>query len=80
MDVREIEAPEMKFNLEIFDINAEVQHVYRGLIETAQMKNIHLIDDILKLPLNVKLDRYLPGRYFRTCYPTSLNFRKPTTI
>jgi signal transduction histidine kinase len=51
MDVKEIESPEMKFNMEIFDINAEVMHVFKGLQETAQMKNIHLVDNILKLPL-----------------------------
>ena len=74
MDVREIEAAEMKFNLEIFDINAEVQHVYRGLIETAQMKNIHLIDDILKLPLNVKLDKVFTGQIFQNLLSNIIKF------
>jgi signal transduction histidine kinase len=32
MDVKEIESPEMKFNMEIFDINVEVMHVFKGLI------------------------------------------------
>ena len=74
MDVREIEAPEMKFNMEIFDINTEVQHVYRGLIETAQMKNIHLIDNILKLPLNVKLDRVFTGQIFQNLLSNIIKF------
>jgi len=74
MDVREIESPEMKFNLEIFDINAEVQHVYRGLIETAQMKNIHLVDNILKLPLNVKLDRVFTGQIFQNLLSNIIKF------
>ena len=74
MDVREIEAPEMNFNLEIFDINGEVQHVYRGLIETAQMKNIHLIDNILKLPLNVKLDRVFTGQIFQNLLSNTIKF------
>ncbi len=74
MDVREIEAAEMKFNLEIFDINIEVQHVYRGLIETAQMKNIHLIDNILKLPLNVKLDRVFAGQIFQNLLSNIIKF------
>ncbi|MDB5137917.1 MAG: hypothetical protein JWP37_4520 [Mucilaginibacter sp.] len=74
MDVREIESPEMKFNLEIFDINAEVQHVYRGLVETAQMKNIHLIDNILKLPLNVKLDRVFTGQIFQNLLSNIIKF------
>jgi signal transduction histidine kinase len=74
MDVREIEAAEMKFNLEIFDINIEVQHVYRGLIETAQMKNIHLIDNILKLPLNVKLDRVFTGQIFQNLLSNIIKF------
>ena len=65
MDVKEIESPEMKFNLEIFDVNSEVTHVFRGLQETAQMKNIHLVDNILKLPLNVKLDRVFAGQVFQ---------------
>jgi signal transduction histidine kinase len=74
MDVREIESPEMKFNLEIFDINAEVQHVYRGLVETAQMKNIHLVDNILKLPLNVKLDRVFTGQIFQNLLSNIIKF------
>ncbi|MGZ3762872.1 MAG: sensor histidine kinase [Mucilaginibacter sp.] len=74
MDVREIEAPEMRFNLEIFDINSEVQHVYRGLTETAQMKNIHLIDNILKLPLNVKLDRVFTGQIFQNLLSNIIKF------
>jgi signal transduction histidine kinase len=74
MDVREIEAPEMKFNLEIFDINSEVQHVYRGLIETAQMKNITLVDNILKLPLNVKLDRVFTGQVFQNLLSNIIKF------
>ncbi len=74
MDVREIEAPEMKFNLEIFDINTEVQHVYKGLIETAQMKNIHLVDNILKLPLNVKLDRVFTGQIFQNLLSNIIKF------
>jgi signal transduction histidine kinase len=74
MDVREIESPEMKFNMEIFDINAEVLHVYRGLIETAQMKNIHLIDSILKLPLNVKLDKVFTGQIFQNLLSNIIKF------
>src|ERR1700743_1216371 len=74
MDVREIEAAEMKFNMEIFDINSEVQHVYRGLVETAQMKNIDLIDDILKLPLNVKLDRVFTGQIFQNLLSNIIKF------
>jgi signal transduction histidine kinase len=74
MDVREIESPELKFNLEVFDINAEVMHVYRGLMETAQMKNIHLIDNILKLPLNVKLDKVFTGQIFQNLLSNSIKF------
>jgi len=74
MDVREIESEEMKFNMEIFDINQEVQHVYRGLIETAQMKNISLVDRILKLPLNVKLDRVFTGQIFQNLLSNIIKF------
>jgi signal transduction histidine kinase len=74
MDVREIESEEMKFNMEIFDINQEVQHVYRGLIETAQMKNITLVDRILKLPLNVKLDRVFTGQIFQNLLSNIIKF------
>jgi signal transduction histidine kinase len=74
MDVREIESPELKFNLEIFDINAEVLHIFRGLIETAQMKNIHLIDNVLKLPLNVKLDRVFAGQIFQNLLSNIIKF------
>ncbi|MEB0260414.1 MULTISPECIES: HAMP domain-containing sensor histidine kinase [unclassified Mucilaginibacter] len=74
MDVKEIESPEMKFNLEIFDINAEVNHVFRGLQETAQMKNIHLTDNILKLPLNVKLDKVFVGQIFQNLLSNAIKF------
>lgn len=74
MDVKEIESPEMKFNLEIFDINAEVTHVFRGLQETAQMKNIHLTDNILKLPLNVKLDKVFVGQVFQNLLSNAIKF------
>jgi signal transduction histidine kinase len=74
MDVREIESPEIRFNMEIFDINAEVQHVFRGLIETAQMKNISLVDNILKLPLNVKLDRVFTGQIFQNLLSNIIKF------
>ncbi len=74
MDVKEIESQEMKFNLEVFDINAEVTHVYRGLLETAQMKNIHLIDNILKLPLNVNLDRVFVGQVLQNLLSNSIKF------
>ncbi len=74
MDVKEIESSEMKFNLEIFDVNAEVSHVFRGLAETAQMKNIHLIDNILKLPLNVNLDRVFAGQVFQNLLSNAIKF------
>jgi len=74
MDVKEIESPEMKFNLEIFDVNAEVLHVYNGLVETAQMKNINLIDNILKLPLNVNLDRVFAGQVFQNLLSNAIKF------
>ena len=74
MDVKEIESPEMKFNLEVFDINAEVLHVYKGLAETAQMKNIHLIDNILKLPLSVNLDKVFVGQVFQNLLSNSIKF------
>jgi signal transduction histidine kinase len=74
MDVKEIESPEMKFNMEIFDINAEVMHVFKGLQETAQMKNIHLVDNILKLPLNVKLDRVFAGQVFQNLLSNAIKF------
>jgi signal transduction histidine kinase len=74
MDVKEIESPEMNFNMEVFDINAEVNHVYRGLVETAQMKNIHLIDNILKLPLQVKLDKVFVGQVFQNLLSNAIKF------
>ena len=74
MDVKEIESPEMKFNMEIFDINQEVLHVYKGLVETAHMKNIHLEDNILKLPLNVRLDRVFAGQVFQNLLSNAIKF------
>ncbi len=74
MDVKEIESPEMKFNNEVFDINSEVLHVFRGLSETAQMKNIHLVDNVLKLPLNVNLDRVFVGQVFQNLLSNAIKF------
>ena len=74
MDVKEIESPEMSFNMEVFDINAEVLHVFKGLVETAQMKNIHLVDNILKLPLQVKLDKVFVGQVFQNLLSNTIKF------
>jgi len=74
MDVKEIESPEMRFKLEVFDINAEVQHIFKGLIETAQMKNIHLVDNIQKSPINVNLDRVFVGQVFQNLLSNSIKF------
>ena len=74
MDVKEIEAPEMNFNMEVFDINGEVLHVYRGLTETAQMKNIHLVDNVLKLPLHVRLDKVFVGQVFQNLLSNAIKF------
>jgi len=51
-----------------------VLHVYRGLLETAQMKNIALVDNILKLPLNVKLDRVFTGQIFKNLLSNIIKF------
>lgn len=74
MDVKEIESPEMSFNMEVFDINVEVLHVYKGLVETANMKNIHLQDNILKLPLNVRLDKVFVGQVFQNLLSNAIKF------
>src|ERR1700761_9167928 len=74
MDVKEIESPEMNFNMEVFDVNAEVLHVFKGLVETAQMKNIHLIDNVLKLPLHVRLDKVFVGQVFQNLLSNAIKF------
>jgi len=74
MDVKEIESPEMNFNMEVFDINAEVLHVFKGLVETAQMKNIHLVDNVLKLPLQVRLDKVFVGQVFQNLLSNAIKF------
>ena len=74
MDVKEIESPEMSFNMEVFDINVEVLHVYKGLVETAYMTNIHLQDNILKLPLNVRLDKVFVGQVFQNLLSNAIKF------
>jgi len=74
MDAKQVESPEINFNLEVFDINAEVMHVFKGLAETAQMKNIHLIDNILKLPLQVKLDKVFVGQVFQNLLSNAIKF------
>lgn len=74
MDVKEIESPEMRFKLEVFDINTEVQHIFKGLTETAQMKNIHLVDNIQKSPINVNLDRVFVGQVFQNLLSNAIKF------
>jgi len=74
MDVKEIESAEMKFNLQIFDINTEVSHVFKGLVETAQMKNIHLVDNISKQPMEVNLDRVFAGQVFQNLLSNAIKF------
>lgn len=74
MDIKEAEAAEMTFNMEVFDINAEVTHIFKGLVETAQLKNIHLVNNILKLPLNVKLDRVFAGQVFQNLLSNTIKF------
>jgi len=74
MDVKEIESPEMSFNMEVFDINGEVFHILKGLTETAQMKNIHLVDNVLKLPLHVRLDKVFVGQVFQNLLSNAIKF------
>jgi signal transduction histidine kinase len=74
MDVKEIESADLMFNMEIFNINVEVKRIFRGLVETAQMKNIHLVDNILKLPLNVKLDKVFAGQIFQNLLSNTIKF------
>jgi signal transduction histidine kinase len=74
MDVKEIESPEMKFNLEVFDINGEVNHVFKGLSENAQMKNIHLVDNILNHHVNVNMDRVFVGQVFQNLLSNAIKF------
>jgi signal transduction histidine kinase len=74
MDVKEIESAEMKFSMEYFDINAEVIHVFRGLYENAQMKNIHLVDNIMKDPLGIRLDKVFVGQVFQNLLSNAIKF------
>ncbi|MCJ8211588.1 HAMP domain-containing histidine kinase [Mucilaginibacter sp. RS28] len=74
MEAKEVDSPEIKFNFEIFDINTEARYVFKGLVETAQMKNITLIDNILKLPLNVRLDKVFAGQVFQNLLSNAIKF------
>ena len=74
MDVKEIESPEIKFNLENFDANGIAQQVFKGLVDTASMKNVHLINNILKLPLNVRLDKVFTSQVFQNLLSNAIKF------
>jgi signal transduction histidine kinase len=74
MDVKEIESTEIKFNMETFDANTVAQHVFRGLVDTANMKNVHLINNILKLPLNVRLDKVFTSQVFQNLLSNAIKF------
>ena len=74
MDVKEIESQEMKFNLEIFDINTEVLNVYKGLVETAQLKNIQLVNNISKKEFEVNLDKVFTGQVLQNLLSNAIKF------
>jgi len=74
MDVKEIETPGMKFNPELFDANQEALHVFKGLVETAQMKNISLVDHISTIPIMVNLDRVFAGQVFQNLLSNAIKF------
>jgi len=74
MDVKEIESTEIKFNLENFDANGVAQQVFKGLVDTASMKNVHLINNILKLPLNVRLDKVFTSQVFQNLLSNAIKF------
>jgi signal transduction histidine kinase len=75
MDLREIESSqELKFNREIFDVNTEVLHVFKGLVETAQIKNIHLVDEISRRPMEVRLDKVFTGQVFQNLLSNAIKF------
>ena len=49
--------------------------MYTGaLTETAQMKNIHLVDNVLKLPLHVRLDKVFVGQVFQNLLSNAIKF------
>ena len=75
MDVKEIETTqEVQFNKEIFDINTEVTHVFRGLVDTASLKNITLIDNVSRHPMEVNLDRVFAGQVFQNLLSNAIKF------
>lgn len=74
MNLKDVESTEIKFDMEVFDINQEVRTVFKGLVDIAAMKNIHLVDEILKLPLNVRLDRVFTGQVFQNLLSNSIKF------
>jgi signal transduction histidine kinase len=75
MDVKEIEnSQEIKLDKEIFDVNVEVLHIFRGLHDTASMKNITLIDNISRQPIDVNLDRVFAGQVFQNLLSNAIKF------
>ncbi|UEG53126.1 hypothetical protein LLH06_19460 [Mucilaginibacter daejeonensis] len=74
MDVKEIESTEIKFNMEVFDANAVASQVFRGLIDTAALKNVHLVNNILKLPINVRLDKVFTSQVFQNLLSNAIKF------
>jgi signal transduction histidine kinase len=75
MDVKEIEtSQELQFNKEVFDANDEVVHIFRGLVDTASLKNITLIDNISRHPADVNLDRVFVGQVFQNLLSNAIKF------
>ena len=46
----------------------------KGCSETAQMKNIHLVDNIIKLPVNVNLDKVFVSQVFQNLLSNAIKF------
>jgi len=74
VSVKEINSNEISFNLEIFDINAEVNQVIKGLNETALTKNINLVNNISSRPLHVRLDKVFAGQVFQNLLSNAIKF------
>jgi signal transduction histidine kinase len=74
MDVKEIESPEIKFNMENFDANGVAHQVFRGLVDTASMKNVHLVNNIAKYPISVRLDRVFTSQVFQNLLSNAVKF------
>jgi len=76
-DVKDIDSQEVTFIPTVFDINAVAAETIKDLAETAEIKNIHLINNILAISVSVNLDPVFVGQVFQNLLLNAIKISQP---